>query len=666
MAASYRSRYPRSRRGHGRGWVAGVVAAVVVVAAATAAGVVLYRRHSADQAAQAATDALVHAWTAGSWDGVAVQGSSSAAVATDYARIVKGLGDAHPSVTVTGRHVTGDRLTDDLRVTWTFPGGARWTYATTADFVRPSGSWLLAWSPTVVHPKLGAGDQLAAVRTRATRAPIEGRGGAPLVTERPVVDIGINPTKATNLHQLAQQLGALLGVDAVQLEQRARAAGPNQLVPVIVLREADYVPLRTQLRALPGVVLQDDQLPLAPTRSFARSLLGTVGPATQELVAGSNGRVAATDTTGLSGLSLQYDAQLAGTAGIRVDLLHTDDTGTTAATTLWSVAPVDGQPVQTTLDARVQEAADNAVAGTTSPSALVAVDVATGDVLAVAVGPDAGGYDTALLGQYSPGSTFKIVTTLALLRHGLSVDEPVACPEFATVDGKTFHNYNHEVLGTVPFHRDFAQSCNTAFIGLSSRLGPSDLAQAAASLGVGVPWSLGTPAFSGNVPTGETGVNLAADSFGQGQVTVSPLAMAVAAASIAHGGTVTPHLVLSPNPTGTTGGTASAATSGSPSASASPMTASPVEPAQAATIASLMREVVTSGTGTVLAGLPGGPVAAKTGTAEYGTDNPPKTHAWMVGYQGGIAFAAFVHDGATGAGTAGPIVESFLRALAAD
>jgi cell division protein FtsI/penicillin-binding protein 2 len=330
------------------------------------------------------------------------------------------------------------------------------------------------------------------------------------------------------------------------------------------------------------------------------------------------------------------------------------------------VAPVAGQPVQTTLDARVQEAADNAVAGTTSPSALVAVDVATGDVLAVAVGPDAGGYDTALLGQYSPGSTFKIVTTLALLRHGLSVNEPVACPEFATVDGKTFHNYNHEVLGTVPFHRDFAQSCNTAFIGLSSRLGPSDLAQAAASLGVGVPWSLGTPAFSGNVPTGETGVNLAADSFGQGQVTVSPLAMAVAAASIAHGGTVTPHLVLSPNPTGTTGGTASAATSGSPSASASPMTASPVEPAQAATIASLMREVVTSGTGTVLAGLPGGPVAAKTGTAEYGTDNPPKTHAWMVGYQGGIAFAAFVHDGATGAGTAGPIVESFLRALAAD
>jgi cell division protein FtsI/penicillin-binding protein 2 len=260
----------------------------------------------------------------------------------------------------------------------------------------------------------------------------------------------------------------------------------------------------------------------------------------------------------------------------------------------------------------------------------------------VAVGPDAGGYDTALLGQYSPGSTFKIVTTLALLRHGLSVNEPVACPEFATVDGKTFHNYNHEVLGTVPFHRDFAQSCNTAFIGLSSRLGPSDLAQAAASLGVGVPWSLGTPAFSGNVPTGETGVNLAADSFGQGQVTVSPLAMAVAAASIAHGGTVTPHLVLSPNPTGTTGGTASAATSGSPSASASPMTAS-----------------------TVLAGLPGGPVAAKTGTAEYGTDNPPKTHAWMVGYQGGIAFGAFVHDGATGAGTAGPIVESFLRALAA-
>lgn len=66
----------------------------------------------------------------------------------------------------------------------------------------------------------------------------------------------------------------------------------------------------------------------------------------------------------------------------------------------------------------------------------------------------------------------------------------------------------------------------------------------------------------------------------------------------------------------------------------------------------------------MLAGLPGGPVSAKTGTAEYGTANPPQTHAWMVGFQGGIAFAAFVHDGPTGAGAAGPIVAKFLTALA--
>ncbi len=67
----------------------------------------------------------------------------------------------------------------------------------------------------------------------------------------------------------------------------------------------------------------------------------------------------------------------------------------------------------------------------------------------------------------------------------------------------------------------------------------------------------------------------------------------------------------------------------------------------------------------MLAGLPGGPVSAKTGTAEYGTANPPQTHAWMVGFEGGIAVAAFVHDGLTRAGATGPIVAKLLTTLAA-
>jgi cell division protein FtsI/penicillin-binding protein 2 len=77
----------------------------------------------------------------------------------------------------------------------------------------------------------------------------------------------------------------------------------------------------------------------------------------------------------------------------------------------------------------------------------------------------------------------------------------------------------------------------------------------------------------------------------------------------------------------------------------------------------LMRLVVTNGTATILKSVPGGPVYGKTGTAEYGTKNPPATHAWMVGWQGKVAFAVLVEDGKSGATVAAPIAKAFLENL---
>jgi cell division protein FtsI/penicillin-binding protein 2 len=76
-----------------------------------------------------------------------------------------------------------------------------------------------------------------------------------------------------------------------------------------------------------------------------------------------------------------------------------------------------------------------------------------------------------------------------------------------------------------------------------------------------------------------------------------------------------------------------------------------------------MRAVVTEGTATQLAGVPGGPVAGKTGTAEYGSATPPRSHAWFIGYRGDLAFAVFVRDGQSSKRTAVPVARAFLAAL---
>jgi cell division protein FtsI/penicillin-binding protein 2 len=74
-----------------------------------------------------------------------------------------------------------------------------------------------------------------------------------------------------------------------------------------------------------------------------------------------------------------------------------------------------------------------------------------------------------------------------------------------------------------------------------------------------------------------------------------------------------------------------------------------------------MRGVVTQGSGRFLASVPGAPVLAKTGTAEFGSEEPLQTHAWMIAVHGDLAVAVFVDVGESGSGTAGPLLDRFLR-----
>ena len=133
--------------------------------------------------------------------------------------------------------------------------------------------------------------------------------------------------------------------------------------------------------------------------------------------------------------------------------------------------------------------------------------------------------------------------------------------------------------------------------------------------------------------------------IGQGKVLSTPVGMATVAASIAKGSAVSPVLVLDGKPR--------------PRVAAK----QPLRSKEAAELRDLMRAVVTEGSGRRLAGLPGPPVLAKTGTAEYGDEAPPRTHAWMIGIQGDLAVAVFVEDGPGGSTTAGPLLEEFLTRL---
>ena len=312
---------------------------------------------------------------------------------------------------------------------------------------------------------------------------------------------------------------------------------------------------------------------------------------------------------------------------------------------------MNGRPLAITLTRRHQEAAElalNAVE-TRGASAIVAIKPSTMHVLAAASGSGSKGYSTATLGQYPPGSTFKMVTALRLLRAGSTPDSPLPCAASVTVDGREFSNYRDypaSATGRITLRRAIANSCNTALISAASTLPEATLEQAAAALGLSAPPAAGVPAALGSVPAPESTVAAAVTAIGQGQVVATPLGMATVAATIGRGRVVTPFIVVDQ------GG------------ASNPRPAQPLSSAEGSALRSLMRSVVTDGSARFLDGLPGKPVLAKTGTAEYGSGNPPPTHAWMIALQGDLAVAVFVEKGESGARTAGPVLEDFLRRVA--
>ena len=587
-------------------------------------------------------------------------GDTAEDVNTELAGILAGMDPLDPEVRLAG--VSRDEDSDDaatarLAYSWDLNADSQpdWTYETTAGMERTEdGQWQVAWTPAIVHSDLTDGVRMAQQTSLPPRADITGANGQSLVTARPVLRVGIDKTLLEPGQEAssAAALAALVGLDPAAYTASVEAAGAEAFVEALIQREeADGPATDEGLAAIPGAVALPDTRQLAPTRTFARALLGSSGEATAELIEESEGRLSPGDVTGLSGLQQQYDAQLAGTKGVDV-VLRDDPAGTSEP--LFGIDPVPGTPLRTSLDARLQQLAETVLEEEPSASAIVAIRPSTGEVVTAANGPGSEGQQTALLGQYPAGSTLKIATSLALLRTGITPDSTLECPEEVLVDGRRFNNastYPSEFVGGIPLRAAFAQSCNTAFINARDDVPQAALSAAAADLGIGVDAALGTPAFFGSVPAEASGTTHAASLIGQGEVLVSPLSLAVAGASVARGERISPVLV-SPE--------SAAGPSAAPDASASPAPGK-LTAEEATTLRELMRRVVTDGGGKLLLDLPAQPVLAKTGTAEFGSETPPRTHAWVVAIQGDLAVTVFVAEGELGSTSGGPLMRAFLE-----
>jgi len=625
--------------------IASVVAGVVAVAAAAGGFAFFNQREQVrlDRAARASADRFASAWSHRSISDTAYSFRTTEQVAASFKRTTSGLGSGPVKVTVTSLTRHGDKAQGRLSVAWTVAEGSTWRYTMPVSLVgHDSWSVVAKDGAAMWAPGVSPTAKLVATRTWGTRGDVLGREGSPILREGQVRDVVIDPARATvqsitELERLVDEPGKL-----VAKLNAAKASGSKASIFVITYREADFQARKAQLDPLIGVIYPPRLQPLASSPAFARPLLGSYGAVTAEAIKNSKGLLVAGEYAGLSGLQGQYDGLLAGTPGVKVTASDKPDVP------LFEKAAVNGAPMTLTLDPKIQSAAEAALEGSAPvPSALVAVDVKTGDLLAAANWPSVG-MNRALQGQYQPGSTLKVATTYSLLGKGLTPSTPVTCPPFVMVDGRKMTNYENETFASAPFSKDFALSCNTAFVQLAAKMGDSDVHDAAAALGIGTGWGkhLGIDGtFSGSVPAATTKTEKAATAFGQARTLVSPASLAVMVASVARGSYIEPALIRTP---------AVAGADRAPKA---------LDAKVAGELRGLMRLVVTEGTGTALKSAAGGEVFGKTGTAEYGSANPPETRAWFVGWQGDVAFAVLVENGKSGGTVAAPIAKAFLGNL---
>jgi len=615
--------------------------------------------------------------------------SSPTAAQAELTQIVAGMDGITP--TVTSGAITYDKAnptaTVVLHYSWPMPS-TPWTYDVTAPLVNNGQGWKLEWSPAVLLAQLNNTNRLVHTHTTAQRGAIIGANNQALVEQFTVVKVGIDKTRVSGDAAVAaaKALAAVVGVDPDKYATQVANSSDKAFVVAITLRQGN-VP--AQVASITGAIGVAGTAILPVTDGLAPEIIGVIGDATPEIISASKGAVLAGDQVGLTGLQRRYDAQLRGTPGDKVTIVgrrtasasgsaspsQTSATTSAAPSTatspkasastsaasgpspsgastsptaaasvtpvvVFSTTPVQGKDLKLSLDLDLQQKAEAVMEPITGPAAVAIIRPSTGGILAVANSPGSAGQPDASFGQYAPGSTFKIATSLALIRKGYTADTILNCTATANVEGQRFHNYADfpsSKVGRIPLKDAVAQSCNTAFINEYQTISGPDLQAAAASLGVGVDYDAGFPVNYGIVPKPSSSAQKAQEFIGQGGVLASPVTMAGLASSVAAGHTVIPYLVEETKPT---------------------PTATPLTPAEAATLQQVMEYTVQTGSGRGLKGLA---LGAKTGTAEYGTGPSLPTHAWMICFTANdLAIAVWVKDGSSGSGVAGPIIKQLL------
>jgi penicillin-binding protein 2 len=375
------------------------------------------------------------------------------------------------------------------------------------------------------------------------------------------------PLIARGLHMTVDQIDAIL--------KKYRLAPKYQPLPLkqdITPDEAEFIEAHPD--ELPEIETIDEQRRLYPRDGFAAHLIGYVGEVSENMLE-NDPRYAYDepgDVVGQSGVEQTYDQVLRGEDGSRDVIVdsHGREVGHAG-----SEPAKPGQALKLTIDLDLQRAAEIALGD--KSGAIVAMDPRNGEILAmvshptfdpnafaVRIGrdewnrlltdPEKPLMNKAIQDQLAPGSTFKIIMSVAGLQEGVAQNLKVNCQGGGTFYGRFFACDKHH--GTVDIEHAIPWSCDTYYYTLAEKLGIGTIARYAHALGIGSKTGIDLPnEAAGTMPSEEwkmknyhekwyAGETISV-GIGQSSIAVTPLQLARALSGIASGGVLQrPHVVM--------------------------------------------------------------------------------------------------------------------------
>jgi len=570
-----------------------------------------------------------------------------------------------------------------------------------------AGAALLVCFARLVHLQIIRGGALARASEnnhtqvlveRAPRGRILDRNGQVLADDQPVFvalfsPLGLDPV---GFEPASRRLSAILNIQGQELQKRIFAAVRAKTMARIsdrLTRAQAFLILQNRTH-LPGVSLTVEEQRYYPMGKLASHVLGYVGEITDdELDQFSEQGYHSGDWIGKSGLERLYDPSLHGQDG--GFLIEVDARGRQVRV-IRHVLPQAGKDLVLTLDHKLQGLAEHELRETGHPGAAVVMNPMTGELLALASSPgfdpnlfmplgdseerqalltdnDHPLYNRTIQALYPPGSTFKMITSLAALETpDFDPHKKIFCTGSYTYgkEKRVFHCWKAGGHGWVDFRRAVAESCDVYFYKVGESLGPQPIEDMARRFGLGSPsgvdlphekkwplplaWKQSRTRASERYWNGGETLNYA---IGQGALQVTPLQMANAVSMVANGGDQwQPYLVSESQRFGQF-----------VEKLGSPRMVSHVSLGQHSwdLLRQALVDVVNSGTG-VASQIKGTDVAGKTGTAQVPKG---KEHAWFVAYapvqKPEVACSIVVEHGGHGGAVAAPIAHDLLAMVLA-